>query len=61
MGEDLYCCICNDETGRGIILLNQYICRSCEKEIINTPSDELKYEIFKRKIKDIWISFLQAT
>lgn len=58
MVEGLRCCICNGETSTGIILLNQYICGNCEAELIHTPTDQLKYEMYKRKIKDIWKQFL---
>ncbi|AKL93586.1 hypothetical protein CACET_c00680 [Clostridium aceticum] len=59
MTEELQCYICDDETSTGILLLNQYICRNCEEELVNTPVEQLKYEIFRRKIKDIWRQFLQ--
>lgn len=55
MTDKLKCYICNKENGDGgIVLLNQYICRNCEKELITTPITELKYYMFKNKIKDIW-------
>ncbi|SET23817.1 Inhibitor of sigma-G Gin [Natronincola peptidivorans] len=59
MSEELKCCICNNETSIGIVLLNQYICRSCEKELIYTPMNQLKYEAYKRKIRDIWKQSVQ--
>lgn len=58
MNEGLKCYICNHESNTGIILLNQYICENCERELIHTPIDDLKYVMYKNKIKDIWKSFL---
>lgn len=54
MEENLQCYFCNRKTNTGILLLNQYMCRDCEKVLIETPNDELKYEINKRKIQKLW-------
>ncbi|SNS45760.1 Inhibitor of sigma-G Gin [Anaerovirgula multivorans] len=59
MSEGLQCCICNGKTSTGIVLLNQYICGNCEREMIHTPIDQLKYEVYKKKIKNIWKQFLK--
>ncbi|WP_041718844.1 sigma factor G inhibitor Gin [Alkaliphilus oremlandii] len=54
MEEGLSCCFCNKIDDEGIILLNQYICRSCELEITHAGSNELRYEIIKKNLKSIW-------
>ncbi|MCC5911103.1 MAG: sigma factor G inhibitor Gin [Clostridiaceae bacterium] len=54
MGGELHCYICNHEASTGIILLNHYICRACEEDLLETPNDQLKYQMFKRKLKEIW-------
>ncbi|QUH19443.1 sigma factor G inhibitor Gin [Alkaliphilus sp. B6464] len=54
MDERLQCHLCNKEDNEGIIILNKYICRECELEIISPSVDELKYEVIKRSMKDIW-------
>lgn len=40
------CSICSEETEKGIYLLRVYICHSCEKEMIDTPADDPKYQYF---------------
>ncbi|MCA1012952.1 sigma factor G inhibitor Gin [Halobacillus halophilus] len=40
------CSICSKETGDGIYLLSVYICASCEKEMIETSTDDPKYQFF---------------
>lgn len=54
MDERLQCHLCNKEDNTGIILLNKYICRECELDITSLSPKELKYEVIKRSIKDIW-------
>ena len=40
------CSICSGRTDDGIYLLRVYICRSCEEEMIQTSSDDPKYQYF---------------
>lgn len=54
MDEKLKCYICNNTDNEGIILLNKYICRKCELDLVGTSIYELKYEKFRRGIGDIW-------
>lgn len=58
LDNKLQCNICNEENHKGILLLDQYICRSCEKQILATPPNELKYQLFKKKMRKIWKKFL---
>ncbi|HZJ76074.1 MAG TPA: sigma factor G inhibitor Gin [Oscillospiraceae bacterium] len=57
MDKKMGCCICNNMGDEGIILLNKYICRECELDLVGTLIDEFKYEKFKNVIKDIWKGF----
>ncbi|ABR46322.1 hypothetical protein Amet_0079 [Alkaliphilus metalliredigens QYMF] len=61
MGEGLKCYVCNRENNTGIVVLNEYICGSCEKEMLYIETDQLKYELFKKKIKEIWKKGLQVS
>jgi len=47
------CCVCNEYEEKGIVLMHKFICRSCELSIVDTPQDQLKYEFYKKRIKDI--------
>lgn len=61
MDEELKCHICNNMGSRGIILLDKYICRKCEMDLIKTPVFESEYERFRRKIKGIWEDTNEST
>ncbi|WP_173918039.1 sigma factor G inhibitor Gin [Halobacillus sp. Marseille-Q1614] len=40
------CSICSKKTEDGIHLLRVYICGDCEKEMLETPADDPKYQFF---------------
>jgi len=49
------CNICGSEEKEGITLLNTYICKWCEDEIVNLDVDDMpKYDFYKEFIKNIW-------
>ncbi|WP_176758812.1 sigma factor G inhibitor Gin [Alkaliphilus peptidifermentans] len=52
--EKLQCFICNHQDNTGIALLNQFICSRCERKIVNTSPSQIKYQLFKEKIKLLW-------
>lgn len=54
MDNVLRCYICNKTDERGIILLNEYICRECELSLIEGCLDEFNYEKIRRSVKRIW-------
>ncbi|MFQ3546567.1 sigma factor G inhibitor Gin [Halobacillus rhizosphaerae] len=45
------CSICSKETDDGIHLLKLYICHACEKEMIDTPADNPRYDYFVKQMK----------
>ncbi|UOR10711.1 sigma factor G inhibitor Gin [Halobacillus amylolyticus] len=44
------CSICSKKTDDGIHLLQVYICRTCEQEIVETPADDPKYQFFVQQM-----------
>ncbi|MDR5659224.1 sigma factor G inhibitor Gin [Serpentinicella sp. ANB-PHB4] len=53
---ELQCCICDTSSEKkGIVILNRFICKNCEEEIVNTPQDHLKYSYFLKKLKKLEI------
>ena len=54
MGELLRCHVCNEEQDRGIVILDHYICKSCEAKMIDESISQEQYEIMKNKIKEIF-------
>ncbi|UOQ44696.1 sigma factor G inhibitor Gin [Halobacillus salinarum] len=45
------CSICSREAEDGIYLLKLYICQDCEREMIDTPTSDPKYDFFVKQMK----------
>jgi len=45
------CHICDQEKKEGITLYSLFICRSCEKEIIQSNPGDVNYQFFIEKLK----------
>ncbi len=54
MNNKLKCYVCSNVGKEGIILLNKYICRKCELDLLKASLDEFNYKKIKRGIKYIW-------
>jgi len=39
-----------------LILLNHTMCSCCEKTLVNTSIEEDRYQLFKEKIKRLWLN-----
>lgn len=50
------CIVCNEQNERGIVIVNQFICHECEKEIIHTEVEHAIYPFFLSKLKKINVS-----
>ncbi|UOQ95573.1 sigma factor G inhibitor Gin [Halobacillus shinanisalinarum] len=44
------CSICSRKTDNGIHLLQVYICHTCEREMVETPADDPKYQFFVQQM-----------
>ncbi|MFC7061739.1 sigma factor G inhibitor Gin [Halobacillus seohaensis] len=54
------CSICSKKTDNGIYLLRIYICSSCEKEMIDTSTDDPKYKFFVKKMNEAHRSIIHS-
>jgi hypothetical protein len=53
------CLICEQEKENGIYLLNYFICRSCEKDIVNTEADDRGYKYYLDRLKKVRNTLLE--
>ncbi len=53
--ERRLCIVCNHEHEDGIEIWGQFICRSCENEMVNTEVGDKKYPYFIRQMRQIWL------
>lgn len=55
MDETVGTCIICGETGReGIVVVSEFICESCEAEMVRTDVLDEKYPFFIHRLKRIW-------
>jgi len=47
----LECIICRKASGKGISILGKFICRECEKTLVNIEVDDEGYDWYKDMIK----------
>jgi len=48
-----YCIICDKVQKEGISLYASFVCKKCEKEIIQTDTSDPKYKYYLNKLKKI--------
>ncbi|MFC4075572.1 sigma factor G inhibitor Gin [Salinithrix halophila] len=53
--DQIRCIVCRRECENGITVLEEFICRDCEVEIVNTDVTDKKYAHFVGKLRNIWI------
>ncbi|MFD0717104.1 sigma factor G inhibitor Gin [Paenibacillus sp. GCM10027626] len=52
----IHCCIiCGFENHEGIRIIDDFICKSCEYEMVRTEVEDEKYPFFIHQLKKIWI------
>lgn len=52
--KDNVCSMCNEISCGGINILDNYICKRCEEEIIKEDLNELRIEYYRNRIKSLW-------
>ncbi|XEC95009.1 sigma factor G inhibitor Gin [Paenibacillus tarimensis] len=49
------CIICGYDKEEGIHIVSEFICESCETEMIRTDVKDAKYPFFIHQLRQIWI------
>jgi hypothetical protein len=55
------CKICGKVNNDGINIFNIHICKKCEKEIVNTEVEDIKYDYYKSIFRKLWIDYILKT
>ncbi|MBO8172649.1 MAG: sigma factor G inhibitor Gin [Bacillaceae bacterium] len=53
--EKRMCIVCEKEQEDGLEIWGEFICRSCENEMVNTNVEDKKYPFFIRQMRQIWL------
>ncbi|OYD06392.1 sigma factor G inhibitor Gin [Paludifilum halophilum] len=54
--DRIRCIVCEEERVKGIRVLDEFICETCEKEIVNTEVEDQKYPHFVLQLRNIWLN-----
>ncbi|SFT28640.1 MULTISPECIES: sigma factor G inhibitor Gin [Paenibacillus] len=49
------CIICGHEKEQGIRIIDEFICETCEVEMVRTEVQDAKYPFFIHQLKRIWM------
>jgi hypothetical protein len=52
--KDCTCIICGQLKQNGITIISEFICESCEVEMVHTDVKDVKYPFFIHQMKQIW-------
>lgn len=51
------CIVCNEPKAEGITIVTEFICTSCETEMVHTKVEDEKYPFFVHKMKQVCLRF----
>ncbi|BCJ87442.1 sigma factor G inhibitor Gin [Effusibacillus dendaii] len=49
------CIVCSKPSAEGIRIWNQFVCVSCERDIVKTEVEDAKYNFYIERMKKIWL------
>ncbi|MBJ6361306.1 sigma factor G inhibitor Gin [Paenibacillus sp. GCM10012307] len=49
------CIVCGHEKEEGIFVLSEFICDTCESEMVRTDVRDAKYPFFIHQLRQIWL------
>ncbi|ADU28320.1 sigma factor G inhibitor Gin [Evansella cellulosilytica] len=55
------CLICEEEKGKGIHLLNYFICTECEHDIVTSDTDNSSYRYYLNRLKKVKEALMPST
>jgi hypothetical protein len=51
------CIVCGEPKEEGITIVSEFICTSCESEMVHTKVEDERYPFFVRQMKRLWVRF----
>jgi hypothetical protein len=55
--ETKTCIVCGERKEEGITVVSEFICTSCESEMVQTKVEDERYPFFIRQLRQLWIRF----
>ena len=54
IGSEMSCIICGQSKLNGIVIISEFICESCEAEMVHTDVHDEKYPYFIQQMRQVW-------
>ncbi|MFC5406739.1 sigma factor G inhibitor Gin [Cohnella soli] len=51
------CMVCGEPKDEGMTIVTEFICSSCESEMVKTETEDEKYPFFVRRMRRLWVKF----
>ncbi|QTH42937.1 sigma factor G inhibitor Gin [Cohnella sp. LGH] len=51
------CMVCGEPKDEGITIVTEFICTSCESEMVHTSAEDERYPFFVKQLKQLWVRF----
>lgn len=55
--EQRVCIVCGEPKAEGITIVTEFICHSCESEIVQTKVEDERYPFFVQQMRQLWLRF----
>ncbi|AXO90978.1 sigma factor G inhibitor Gin [Bacillus cereus] len=55
--QNKVCIVCETERKEGIYVYNNLICYECEKDMVNTETDDPKYIYYLKQLRKLEVSY----
>ena len=55
--EQKSCIVCGEPKDEGITIVTEFICTSCESEMVHTNVEDERYPFFVRQLKRLMVRF----
>lgn len=55
--ERKICIVCGEPKEEGITVVTEFICTSCESEMVHTKVEDDRYPFFVRQMRQLWLRF----
>ncbi|WP_373232031.1 sigma factor G inhibitor Gin [Cohnella sp.] len=55
--ERKICIVCGEPKEDGITIVTEFICTSCESEMVHTKVEDDRYPFFVHQMKQLWLRF----
>lgn len=54
--QPTYCVVCEQEKEKGIFIYKGFLCEECEKEIVQTDTDDPRYMFYLEQLRKVRFS-----